>query len=975
MFENRHIGPTESDVAEMLRACGADSIEVFLRETLPEDIYKEVPLNLAPPKSEPEVLNRLIELAEKNQIYTSLIGQGYYNSHTPSVIKRNVIEHPAWYSAYTPYQAEISQGRLEVLLAFQTMICELTGMEIANASLLDEASAVVESMTLLARVSKESDRKSFAIDSNAYQQTRDLLASRAEPLGIELIDIDIDSNNELETEILQKCFGIFLQLESCEGKLRDLAPIIEQAHLQNTLVSVSADPLTLCLVQPPGQLGKAGQTGADVVVGTTQRFGTPLAFGGPHAGYIGIKDEYKRELPGRLVGVSKDTNNKEAYRLSLQTREQHIRKEKATSNICTAQVLLAMVSAMYAIYHSSNGLLKIAQRTHFLAGKFQASLNELGIKTKHKEFFSTLAIEVEDAEAICARAREHKINLHKISATEISLSFDETTTNETLNKLLFIFSHRHKDASFDTSFDIGKLAGKNLIPQHLQRTSAPLRNPIFNREWSEAEFTRYLTRLAKKDLSLDHSMIPLGSCTMKLNSATELTPITWQAFSEIHPFVPLEQAEGYMELLDELSAGLIEITGMDAASLQPNAGSQGELAGLLAIQKYHIANNDTNRDICLIPTSAHGTNAASAVLAGMKVLSLKCDERGDIDILDLKEKLETHSQKIATLMVTYPSTHGIFESQILKICELVHKAGGQVYMDGANLNALIGLARPGDFGVDVSHLNLHKTFCIPHGGGGPGVGPIVVKKHLEPYLPGHFYLDDYLGSYLDSYPNSYLGENKKVGSRKTQVAAAPWGSPGVLPISWSYIQLMGADGLKHATQIAILSANYLMNKLKPHFPILYTGKNERVAHECVLDLRRFKNLVSVEDVAKRLMDYGFHAPTVSFPVADTLMVEPTESESKAELDRFVAAMASIREEIRKIETGEWDAKNNPLKNAPHTAQDVTADEWDRPYSRQTAAYPLDYIKDSKYWPPVNRIDSVWGDRNLFCSCPEIMDFE
>ncbi len=950
-------------MAEMLAACGVGSIQELLEKSLPSSIRSADAEPFSAPKSEAEVLARLNELADKNQVFVSLLGLGYYDSFLPPVIRKGILENPSWYTAYTPYQPEISQGRLELLLAFQTLVTDLTGMELANASLLDEATAAAEAMTLLARVaetvskrvseaadkadknaSAENRALRFGVDEKCYPQTLAVLKTRAEPLGIELVPA-------LPDRIPPDCFGVFFQLEDVNGELRDLGPAIQKAHSQKALVCIAADPLALCLVKPPGEQG------ADAVVGTTQRFGTPLGFGGPHAGYIAVREEYQRALPGRLVGVSKDTEGRPAHRLTLQTREQHIRKEKATSNICTAQVLLAVISALYAIYHGQKGMIKIAEYVQGCAAGFKAALESAGIDLLHHSFFGTLSIKVpKGADKICAAAAKEKINLRRIDADSIAVAFDETTTPEILLKLCEIFGI--KDYAFDKPVEVEKSAKvekpeklKSSIPAELQRKSPPLPNPVFSKDWSEAEFVRYLKQLADKDLALDRSMIPLGSCTMKLNSATEMSPLGMPAFTDIHPFAPIEQAQGYMELLQELGDSLVQITGMDAVSLQPNAGSQGELAGLLAIASWHLQNGDDQRKICLIPVSAHGTNSASAVMAGFEVLGVKCDSDGNVNLEDLSKKASAHSKELGALMITYPSTHGIFEPHILKICEKIHSHGGQVYMDGANLNALIGLAKPGGFGVDVAHLNLHKTFCIPHGGGGPGAGPIVAKKHLAPYLPGHpFHL-----------------QHSKSGA----VSAAPWGSASILPISWSYIQLMGSEGLKSATQTAILSANYLASQLSQYFPVLYTGPGGRVAHECVLDLRAFRKLVSVEDVAKRLMDYGFHAPTVSFPVADTLMVEPTESESKAELDRFIQAMAEIRREIKMIETKKWDPEINPLKLAPHTAQDVISDSWDRPYSRETAAYPLPYIRESKYWPPVSRIDSAWGDRNLFCTCPAI----
>ena len=926
LFADRHIGPDLQDQAEMLETLGTASLEALMDEVVPKAIRTKEPIPLAAAKTEAETLAQIRDLADTNQVFTSLIGQGYYGTIMPAVIRRNILESPAWYTAYTPYQPEISQGRLELLLAFQTMVCELTGMDLANASLLDEATAAGEAMTLLARVSKSNSLK-FGVEKNTFPQTKAVLETRAIPLGIELMEFSADEGPP------ENCFGVFFQQPTSSGKVLDLGPLIKQAHQQDSLVGVSADLLALCLITPPGELG------ADAVVGTTQRFGVPMGFGGPHAAYIAVRESYQRALPGRLVGVSKDSQGNKAYRLALQTREQHIRREKATSNICTAQVLLAIISALYAAYHGPKGLQAIAENTHQQTSRLAEAMCKAGLELAHNDFFDTLFIKAGGkTDKILKKALDYQINLLTSPEGCISISLDEATTEKTLSDLCEIF-------------DLTELpeTAAPAIPGHLRRKTEPLTNPVFTQNYSEAEFTRYLKRLADKDLALDRSMIPLGSCTMKLNSAAELEPISWPEFANIHPFTPANQVQGYMKLLDELSEGLKAVTKMPAVSLQPNAGSQGELAGLLAIRAYHANNSQPERKMCLIPASAHGTNAASAVMAGMEVRIVGCDQEGNVDLADLTKKLEEHSKHLAALMITYPSTHGVFETQIQEICELVHTHGGQVYMDGANLNALIGLAYPGDFGADVSHLNLHKTFCIPHGGGGPGVGPLVAARHLEPFLPGH--------PFAPELPNM------------APVSAAPYGSAGILPISWAYLQMMGAEGLAQATQIAILNANYLSKQLSHHYPILYTGQSGRVAHECILDLRGLREFATVEDVAKRLMDYGFHAPTVSFPVEGTLMVEPTESESKAEMDRFIGAMASIREEIHQIETGAWDKDNNPLKLAPHTAEEVISDSWDRPYSRELAAYPAPHTRESKYWPPVSRIDSAWGDRNLFCSCP------
>ncbi len=1041
LFADRHIGPDAKSQAEMLEALGTASLDELLDEVVPKTIRKDKPFPpslpdiLKSPKTEAQTLERIKELAGKNKVFASLLGQGYYGTTMPAVIRRNVLENPSWYTAYTPYQPEISQGRLELLLAFQTMVSELTGMELANASLLDEATAAAEAMTFLARVDgkigekgdrngkdEKTTRLRFGVEKSTFTQTKAVLKTRAAPLGIELVEFtagrdalaDSGRGEDKNLGIPEGCYGVLFQQPTSEGQILDLEPLIAEAHKKDCLVAVAADLLALCLVEPPGNQGKEGMkgkdnktAGADVVVGTAQRFGVPMGFGGPHAGYIAVREEYKRELPGRLVGVSKDSQGREAYRLALQTREQHIRREKATSNICTAQVLLAVISALYCAWHGPDGLKAIAENVHAKTARLAAALKSAGYKLAHQTFFDTLLIgrtiggktiggkggkgaENGWADEVIQKALRQNINLWKISDNAVSLSLDETTTEKVLTDLCRIFELDSSWVSqIDNDADAAPVSGgvpastssssPSAIPEKLLRKTPPLAHPLFTRQYSEAEFTRYLKKLADKDLALDRSMIPLGSCTMKLNAAAQLEPISWTEFANIHPFAPPEQAAGYLELLNELENGLKAVTGMSAASLQPNAGSQGELAGLLAIRAYHQSQNEGGRNICLIPASAHGTNAASAVMAGMEVRILKCDAEGNVDMGDLTKQLEAHPGEVAALMITYPSTHGVFEEGIGEICDAVHKHGGQVYMDGANLNALIGLALPGDFGADVCHLNLHKTFCIPHGGGGPGVGPLVAAEHLAPFLPGHPFAD-LLSSPLARTPShtpnlpvhipSHIrGAPGELPDFPTTISAAPYGSAGILPISWAYLQMMGAEGLSRATQIAILNANYLAARLAAHYPILYTGQNGRVAHECILDLRGFQRLVSVEDVAKRLMDYGFHAPTVSFPVAGTLMVEPTESESKPELDRFIEAMASIRQEIAMVESGEWDAADNPLKNAPHTAEDVASDSWARPYSREMAAYPLPWLRSAKYWPPVSRIDSAWGDRNLFCTCP------
>jgi glycine cleavage system P protein (glycine dehydrogenase) len=933
-FADRHIGPNEDETREMLRAVGYDNLDALIDATVPKNIRLDRALDLPEAKSEIEALGELRAISKQNKVARSFIGAGYSDCITPPVIQRNILENPGWYTAYTPYQAEIAQGRLEALLNFQTMITDLTAMEIANASLLDEATAAAEAMTLCHAVS--SDRNTFFVADNCHPQTIEVIRTRAKPLGIE-VKIDNFSRFKFDNTV----FGALVQYPATDGAIFDYSGFAKAAHDAGALVVVAADILALTLLKPPGELG------ADVAIGSTQRFGVPLGFGGPHAAYFATRDQYKRHMPGRLVGVSHDAEGRPAYRLALQTREQHIRRDKATSNICTAQVLLAVIASMYAVYHGPRGLRAIAQRVH----NFTRRLAGSGLKIVHENYFDTLHVDLgtKSADEIVARAAKAGINLRKLSDNGVGVSVDETTTEKDLADLYEIFGSMNNRSSSE-SFR---------FPQSAIRNSDFLTHPVFNTHDTETEMLRYLRKLESRDLSLCHSMIPLGSCTMKLNATAEMFPISWPEFSKLHPFAPADQTRGYVEMCDQLENWLAEITGFAAVSLQPNAGSQGEYAGLLAIREYHASRGEGARNVCLIPQSAHGTNPASAVMAGFKVVPVATLKDGDIDLADLRAKADAHARDLAALMVTYPSTHGVFEPTIREICDIVHSHGGQVYMDGANMNAQVGLCRPGDYGADVCHLNLHKTFCIPHGGGGPGVGPIGVAKHLAPFLPAQASL------------NEDVDLNKRVGP----VAAAPYGSASILTITWMYIRMMGADGLKRATETAILSANYIAKRLDPHFPVLFKGKRGLVAHECIVDLRQWKNAgVEVEDVAKRLMDYGFHAPTVSFPVAGTMMIEPTESEPKHELDRFCDAMVAIRAEIEAVATGKIDKQNNPLKNAPHTTRQIAATKWDHPYSREEAAFPAPWTRDHKFWPTVARIDNVYGDRNLFCSCPPIEEF-
>jgi glycine dehydrogenase len=933
-FIARHIGPNDAEIAQMLRTVGFASLEAMTDAIVPGSIKSPAPLALPTAISETEALAKIRALADQNQVFRSCIGQGYYGTHTPNVILRNILENPAWYTAYTPYQAEISQGRMEALINFQTMCADLTGMEIANASLLDEATAAAEAMTLAKRSAK-SKSNAFFVSRNVHAQTLEVLRTRAAPLDIELVignDADAASADT---------FGVLLQYPDTLGHIGDYKAIADAVHARNGLVAVATDLLALTLIVAPGEWG------ADIVIGNSQRFGVPFGFGGPHAAFMACRDAYKRSMPGRLIGVSKDADGKNAYRLTLQTREQHIRREKATSNICTAQVLLAVMASMYAVYHGAEGLVRIAQRVHRFAAILAGALRKAGVAVG-ADFFDTLHVTNVDAEAIHAKARAACINLRPLDARSLSLSLDETTTREDIVALAALFGTNIED------IDALDRATVDALPVALKRTSQFLTHAVFNTHHSEHELLRYMRALADKDLALDRTMIPLGSCTMKLNATAEMIPVTWPEFANIHPLAPAEQARGYKELIDSLEAMLVEVTGYDAVSLQPNSGAQGEYAGLLAIRAYHRSRGQGHRDVCLIPESAHGTNPASAQMCGMSVVVTKCDSNGNVDVEDIRRAAEKYSDRLAAIMMTYPSTHGVFEEDVVEICKIVHAHGGQVYTDGANLNALVGLAKPGKWGSDVSHLNLHKTFCIPHGGGGPGVGPCAVKSHLAPFLP------------------KTLDGKSDVG----MVSAASFGSASILPISWMYITLMGQQGLRKATQVAMLNANYLSRRLAPHYKTLYSGRNGLVAHECILDLRPLEKSsgITAEDVAKRLIDFGFHAPTLSFPVAGTLMVEPTESESLHELDRLIDALIEIRREIAAIEDGRLDRVDNPLKHAPHTATMVGASAWTHAYPRELAAFPLAVLKTTKYWPPVARVDNVYGDKNVFCLCVPIEEF-
>ena len=930
-FANRrHIGPSPAEMSDMLKTVGAQSLAALIDDTMPAQIRQKEPLDFGKPMSEREVLEYMRVVAGKNKVLTSLIGQGYHGTVTPPAIQRNIFENPAWYTAYTPYQPEISQGRLEALLNFQTMVSDLTGLEVANASLLDEATACAEAMTMALRLSK-SKAKAFFVDRDCHPQNIAVIQTRAAPLDIEVIIGDPDKMDA------SAVFGALFQYPGTYGHVRDFTDHMAALHEAGALGVVSADPMALTLLKEPGAMG------ADIAVGSTQRFGVPEGYGGPHAAYMACKDAYKRAMPGRIVGVSIDAHGNRAYRLSLQTREQHIRREKATSNVCTAQALLAVMASMYAVFHGPEGLKAIAQRIHRKAVRLANGLEEAGFKVDPKSFFDTVTVDVGPLQAaVMKSAVDEGINLRRVGETRVGITLDERTVPETIEAVWRAFGIRRSDEKFEAQYR---------FPDDMLRESAYLTHPIFHMNRAETEMMRYMRRLADRDLALDRAMIPLGSCTMKLNSAAEMMPVSWREFSMIHPFVPQDQALGYKHMINDLSAKLCDITGYDAISMQPNSGAQGEYAGLLAIASYHRANGQGHRNICLIPMSAHGTNPASANMVGWKVVVIKTAANGDIDLDDFRAKAEKHSENLAGCMITYPSTHGVFEETVTEVTKITHDHGGQVYIDGANMNAMVGLARPGDVGGDVSHLNLHKTFCIPHGGGGPGMGPIGVKSHLIPHVPGH--------------PNGGEGA----------VSAAPYGSPSLLPISWSYCLMMGGDGLTQATRVAILNANYIAKRLEGAFEVLYKGPTGRVAHECIFDVRPFEDSagVTVDDIAKRLIDAGFHAPTMSFPVAGTLMVEPTESETKAELDRFCDAMLAIRDEIRAIENGDMPRENNALKNAPHTVEDLVG-EWDRPYTREQGCFPPGAFRVDKYWPPVNRVDNVHGDRNLICTCPPMEEY-
>ncbi|MBA2411655.1 MAG: aminomethyl-transferring glycine dehydrogenase [Burkholderiaceae bacterium] len=934
-FHSRHIGPNDAEIAEMLAAIGASSLDALVDSIVPSTIKLTTPLALPRAINEEEALAKIRAIGAQNQVYRSFIGQGYYGTHTPAVVLRNVLENPAWYTAYTPYQAEISQGRLEALLNFQTMVSDLTGMEIANSSLLDEATAAAEAMTLAKRSAK-SRSNVFLVAGDCHPQTIEVVQTRAEPLGL-IIKVGFVPELMKDADY----FGVLAQYPSTAGLIHDVRALVSQAHENGALFCVATDLLALTLLEAPGTWG------ADIVVGNSQRFGVPFGFGGPHAAFLACKDAFKRSMPGRLVGVSVDSQGQPAYRLTLQTREQHIRREKATSNICTAQVLLAVMASMYAVYHGPEGLVRIARRVHRLTAILAEGLKRASLKVSGS-YFDTIVVNGVDAAALHSAASAARINLRSFGARApqmIGIALDETATRADVVALWKLFNVQADVEALDREIDSAVEAA---IPDALRRTTAFLTHPVFNAHHSEHEMLRYMRTLADKDLALDRTMIPLGSCTMKLNATSEMIPVTWPEFANVHPLAPNGQTAGYRQLISEVEQMLAECTGYDAVSLQPNSGAQGEYAGLLAIRAYHRARGEAHRNVCLIPESAHGTNPASAQMCGMEVIAVKTDRNGNVDVQDLRAKAAQHAKDLAALMVTYPSTHGVFEEAIVEICEVIHDNGGQVYTDGANMNALVGIAKPGKYGSDVSHLNLHKTFCIPHGGGGPGVGPVAVKAHLAPYLPGQ----------LDG------------GNAVGMVSAANFGSASILPIPWMYITMMGREGLKRATQVALLNANYIAKKLAPHFPTLYAGRNGYVAHECILDLRPLRDVsgISAEDVAKRLMDYGFHAPTLSFPVAGTLMVEPTESEPKVELDRFIGAMIAIREEIRAIENGGIDREDNPLKNAPHTAEMAMAENWAHDYTRERAAFPVASLKQHKYWPPVGRVDNAYGDRNIMCSC-------
>jgi glycine dehydrogenase len=947
-FIRRHIGPDDTETAAMLKVVGAKSLDDFIDKVVPKRIRAKRPLDLKKAMPERTALSYLREAASRNEVFTSMIGMGYYGTVTPKVILRNILENPGWYTAYTPYQAEVSQGRLEALLNYQQMIVDMTGLPIANASLLDEGTAAAEAMTMAKRVAKSSSNI-FFVDRDTHPQTIGVMETRAKGFGYTLAIGD-----PLTDLKAGEVFGALLSYPGSSGEVRDFSKVIESLHGAGALAVLTTDLLALALLKTPGELG------ADIAIGSAQRFGVPMGFGGPHAAFFATRDEYKRTMPGRLIGVSVDAKGKRALRMALQTREQHIRREKATSNICTAQVLLAVIASMFAVYNGPKGILKTAERTHRFAEVFAECVKSYGFEVKTKAFFDTVTLHVPGrAHMLWAKAKEKRINLRFVDADHLGISFDQSTRRQELMKLLSVFK---SDAESRTDVDAIDAKAGEVIPAALRRESAFLTHPVFSMYQSETEMLRYLRHLQCKDLALDQAMIPLGSCTMKLNATSEMIPVTWREFAMLHPFAPLEQTQGYQQLFEELEEMLAEITGFDAISLQPNAGSQGEYAGLLAIKRYHESRGDHGRDVCLIPVSAHGTNPASAAMAGLQIVAVACDTQGNVDVKDLEVKAKQHSAKLAALMITYPSTHGVFEEAIIDICAIVHGNGGQVYLDGANLNAQVGLMRPAELGADVCHMNLHKTFCIPHGGGGPGMGPIGVKAHLAPFLPGHVVVDGV---------NPAAGREGHVGA----VSAGPWGSASILPISWMYIAMMGGEGLAKATKMAILNANYIAARLKAHFPVLYTGPGGFVAHECILDLRDLKERtgLSVEDVAKRLVDYGFHAPTMSFPVVDTLMIEPTESEGQRELDRFCDAMISIASEIAEVEKGKADKTDNVLKNAPHTHAELFG-EWTHPYSKEQAFFPLKQYPNDKYWPPVARVDNVHGDRNLMCICPPMSEY-
>jgi glycine dehydrogenase len=940
-FIRRHIGPSEEDQNKMLSELGFKSLDDLISKTVPENILLKEELEIGEPNSEYEALRKLKAISKKNKIYSNFIGMGYYGTFTPYVILRNILENPGWYTSYTPYQPEVAQGRLEMLLNFQQMICDFTGMDISNASLLDEGTAAAEAVGLSYRLCKN-DSNTVFVSKDCHPQTIDVIKTRAEPLGLTVVVGD--ENSEIKEDIV--C-GI-LQYPGTLGDIKDPSEAISKIHKNNGKAVLVCDLLALAKLKTPAELG------ADIAVGSSQRFGIPMGYGGPHAGFFATKDEFKRSMPGRIIGVSVDRHGNKAYRLSLQTREQHIRRDKATSNICTAQALLAIVSAAYAVYHGPEGIKKIAENTSQLAKNFADKIKQSGYEIYSDHFFDTITIKTLDkTESIYQNALAQNVNIRKVNSEMLSVAFDERKNVYRANQLLKIFN---------CSETIKDKMNENLsnLPKNLLRSSSYLTHPVFNSYHSETEMLRYLKKLEDADIALNRSMIALGSCTMKLNAVAEMIPVTWREFSEPHPFAPVEQMEGYRTLFTDLKNWLRSVTGFSGVSLQPNAGAQGEFAGLMVIKKYHEQNGETNRNVCLIPSSAHGTNPASAQMVGMKVVVIKCDEHGNVDIDDLKEKAETHKDNLAALMVTYPSTHGVFEEKITEICELIHNNGGQVYMDGANLNALVGVAKPGKFGPDVCHINLHKTFCIPHGGGGPGMGPIACKRHLEKYLPKHSVIKD-------------CGPVTGMGA----VSAAPWGSSSILSISWMYIKMMGSEGLKKASQVAILNANYLAHKLKDAFPILYKGKNGNVAHECIIDIRKIKSETGIteEDIAKRLIDFGFHAPTMSWPVAGTMMIEPTESEGLDEINRFCNTLITIKNEIDKIQSGQFDKIDNPIKNAPHTHVEVAANKWDHKYEREEAAYPTEILKSTKYWPPVARVDNVYGDKNLFCTCPSIDEYK